>query len=296
MLIGLVIMGLPVADLSYNARLLLISLISVCSATCGLLLWLLHDARQNVDQQSLQLQPADLDQLCQSFSRMGQGLLPQKDVAETLQKILPDPLYSEAMRAFSPLDFNCHTSFGSILYIQIYPNQGSSRLQQQLKHAAKLYDGSMNVHNNGGAVISFGLIQADDYHAKHALSCALLIRELQIQSAQASQCIQMSLHSGHVLVGTLTSEASAHFSLAGDELKYAGRLCRATRGGEILISQILLDNLSKEIALSLQSQGYYPTLPNNYIPVKSYSLLSANQTLQDLIHRQSNHLLTQEIV
>lgn len=86
--------------------------------------------------------------------------------------------------------------------------------------------------------------------AVHAAECSLLIqRRLEGADNEDDLHVGIGLNSGEVILGMVGSETRADFTVIGDNVNVASRLCDVARPGEILISEIVKQQLPNTAVL-----------------------------------------------
>ncbi len=95
-----------------------------------------------------------------------------------------------------------------------------------------------------GVMLVFGAPQPDADHAFHAVSCALLIQRLiEHKNAQREQQglfpvqFRIGMNSGTMLAGNMGSRDRMEYTVVGDTVNLASRLCGIANKGQIVISR-----------------------------------------------------------
>jgi adenylate cyclase len=95
-----------------------------------------------------------------------------------------------------------------------------------------------------GVMLVFGAPEPDKDHAFHAITCALLIHRLieHENSKREEQGLfpiefRIGINTGNMLAGNMGSRSRMEYTVVGDTVNLASRLCNITNAGEIVISR-----------------------------------------------------------
>ena len=110
-------------------------------------------------------------------------------------------------------------------------------------------------------MIIFGAPQDDDQHSFNAVCCAQLLLGLVNSYNQARKEInlptiqfRLGVHSGEMLAGTLGSDERMQYTVVGDTVNLAARLCGLAPPGKLVISDAVYQGAGGNSRLSTQEQ------------------------------------------
>lgn len=97
-------------------------------------------------------------------------------------------------------------------------------------------------------MIVFGVPERDPLHGLHALTCAVLIQEIATrlnqrrkQQGLASVELRLGINSGQMLAGNLGGEERMQYTVVGDAVNVASRMCSLCKPGKVLATQTVFD-------------------------------------------------------
>ncbi|HET8707623.1 MAG TPA: adenylate/guanylate cyclase domain-containing protein, partial [Pseudomonadales bacterium] len=110
------------------------------------------------------------------------------------------------------------------------------------------FEGVVDKFIGDGAMVIFGAPNADSEHAFHAICCALMFQclassfnEERAKKGEPHLSFRIGIHSGEMIAGTLGCKARIEYTVVGDTVNTAARLCSMAPVDKILISQITFD-------------------------------------------------------
>jgi adenylate cyclase len=97
------------------------------------------------------------------------------------------------------------------------------------------------------AMLAFGVPEPDDDHAFHAITCALVIQRLIAEENQQRERrgeptvhFRLALNSGRMLAGNMGSAERMQYTVVGDSVNLASRLCTIGDADQIIITEEML--------------------------------------------------------
>ena len=170
-----------------------------------------------------------------------------------------------------------------------------------IHQAARLYNGTVDKYVGDGIMVLFGVPQHDEKDCFHGVCTALLLIGLlyEFNARRRSQQqpileFKMGLHTGTVLTGMFGDEEQQNYSIVGDALHQAARLCRKGQAQRLVVSQDVMEagkltsTLSVENAFSLKASQPGQTLECVWV-----NDLAPNY--RALIQRQVQHIRAQVV-
>lgn len=170
-----------------------------------------------------------------------------------------------------------------------------------IHQAARLYNGTVDKYVGDGIMVLFGVPQHDEKDCFHGVCTALLLIGLlhELNSKRLSQRLpilefKMGLHTGTVLTGLFGDSEEQNYSVIGEPLHQAARLCRKGQAQRLLISKEVIQagrlssTLTLEEAFSLKANQ-----PGHTIECLWVNDLAPNY--RALIQRQVQHISAQAV-
>ncbi len=208
----------------------------------------------------------EVGDLIHSFRHMLQGLRDKESIehkfSSYISKDIAQDILSDLHISKKPLrEVN-----GSVLFIDIVgftqlcetqsPQQIADILNQYyflLHQAAKMYRGSVDNYIGDGAMLTFGIHKEDQKHGINAICGAqIFIRLCDLMNSQRKDQqlpllqFRLGLHCGEMLAGTIGSSERMQFTISGDTVNLAARLCDLAEPGKLLISNAIYEHPSTE--------------------------------------------------
>ncbi|OUR62260.1 hypothetical protein A9Q73_10510 [Bermanella sp. 47_1433_sub80_T6] len=223
----------------------------------------------------------EVGDLIHSFRHMLQGLRDKESIehkfSSYISKDIAQDILSDLQVSKKPL----RAVSGSVLFVDIVgftqlcesqsPQQIADILNQYyflLHQAAKMYRGSVDNYIGDGAMLTFGIHKEDHKHSINAVCGAqIFIRLCDLMNSQRTQNnlpplqFRLGLHCGEMLAGTIGSSERMQFTISGDTVNLAARLCDLAEPGKLLISSDIYEHpsthqlLVTEAARSLKVKG-----------------------------------------
>jgi adenylate cyclase len=150
----------------------------------------------------------------------------------------------------------------SNLFEQIEPEQGVMAISLYLDVMTEVvtkYKGTINEFVGDGIFVMFGApIQRED-DTQRAVACAIAMQlgmsevntklgTMQIPALQMG----IGLHTGQVLVGNIGSQRRAKYTVMGSTVNLASRIESYTVGGQVLVSESILDEVKSIVRIDAQ--------------------------------------------
>jgi adenylate cyclase len=199
----------------------------------------------------------EIGDLMHSFNEMMQGLKEHQQMAVAFNRYL-DPSVVNALLYTEPTKPPFDYTEASVLFVDIV---GFTALSEKLKpqeivlllntyytlvqKVANQYGGIVDKYMGDGAMIIFGAPIPDPHHAFKATCSGMTLVEL---AGELNQClphikrlnqiqIRLGLHTGMVLAGTLGGHERMQYTVIGDNVNIASRICDQGIPGKLTMSQ-----------------------------------------------------------
>lgn len=235
------------------------------------------DAAANIDRGNIAFIPErrndELGQLIQSINRMGKDLARKSEVEEVLGKFLAPDVANKIINELDGVNFRGENVEATALFAdivgftqiseQMTPEQVSEWLNEFFGYyssCAKFYFGTVDKFLGDCVMIVFGAAKHDADHQYHAVACARLMQDLteHINQKRAKQGkfpvhLRIGINSGKMLAGLLGSQDRLEYTVIGDAVNLASRLCNEAKQGQVIIQEQCYDALKGQYALEVDN-------------------------------------------
>lgn len=199
----------------------------------------------------------EVGQLIDGFNEMARGLNERDKIRATFNRYF-DPLVAKNILSHmdSPAPDSEYVN-ATVLFVDIVgftkmceevpPDQMAKSLNtyyELILRASEHYGGAVDKYIGDGAMVLFGVPQKQPEHCFHAICCGLLILSLvekvnQEREKQGEPVMQfkIGLHSGEMLAGFLGCEDRLQYTVVGDTVNVASRLCSQGPAKRVVISK-----------------------------------------------------------
>jgi len=259
----------------------------------------------------------ELGQLINAINNMTRGLAEKSQIKEVLDRFVDSDISNKILSQIDSVDLKGENVEATVLFAdivgftsmseQLEPDRVSELLNEYFDYysaCAKLYFGKVDKFLGDCIMIVFGASREDQQHQYHALCCALLMQELtekinQLRTRQGMDTIKIriGINSGKMLAGLLGSRDRLEYTVVGDSVNLASRLCNEAQAGEIIVQDSLCQSLQEQYPLKL---GDHRTIKvrGKSEPVAIYNLLGIEQQrtsgnramIDDLLEKASGSL------
>jgi adenylate cyclase len=199
----------------------------------------------------------EIGQLMSAFNDMAEGMLEKSQVKNALSRYVSPAVAQEILSNLDEIELGGKSIEGTVLFADIV---GFTRIAEKLKPeelvtilndyfslittACELNNGTVDKYMGDGVMLVFGAPQPDKDHAFHAVSCALLIQRLiryengkRVRNGLFPVQFRIGMNSGEMLAGNMGSRERMEYTVVGDTVNLASRLCGIANKGQIVISR-----------------------------------------------------------
>ena len=118
---------------------------------------------------------------------------------------------------------------------------------------AKHYHGTVDKFLGDCVMLVFGAAKKDQQHAYHAVACALLMQKIteelnieRLKKGLFAVQLRIGINSGEMLAGLLGSKDRLEYTVVGDSVNLASRLCNEAQAQQVIIQEECHDALAKQ--------------------------------------------------
>ena len=255
----------------------------------------------------------ELGLLMEAFNDMAQGMLEKTQVKSALSRYVSAGVAREIFSNLDDVGLSGKRVDGSVLFAdikgftQIAENMRPEELVSILNRyftlitcACEINHGMVDKYMGDGVMLVFGAPEPDTDHAFHAITCALLIQGLvahenALREEQGKFPVQfrIGVNTGSMLAGNMGSRERMEYTVVGDTVNLASRLCGITNGNEIVISRemYLRDDVRTRVIA-----GEYQSIRLRGIsqPVTTYRVEQLTAAGQEILALQFEDILCRE--
>lgn len=203
----------------------------------------------------------EIGQVLETFQHLAAGVRRKNQVEAALSRYVSPQVAQQVLAsdAGGGLGGNCVT--GSVLFCDIVGFTELSEAREPGEVAALLNDYfgyfALAAESCGGTVdkfigdcimIVFGVPNEDAHHALHALTCGMLIQqltrrinEIRTSRLQPTVMLRVGIGNGPMLAGNLGSAERMQYTVVGDTVNVAARLCSMAEPGGVLVTRAMME-------------------------------------------------------
>lgn len=269
----------------------------------------LEVAKGNLNPQLPSHKNDEVGDLVRSFSHMLQGLRDKESIEHKFSSYLSKDIAKDILSDLNTSKKPLKTVYGSILFVDIVgftqlceewaPHQITDILNQYyflLHQAAKMYRGTVDNYIGDGGMLTFGVHKEDQKHSINAICAAqIFIRLTHLMNAQRrkkmlpSLQFRLGLHCGHMLAGTIGSSERMQFTISGDSVNLAARLCEMAARDKLMISDAVYQHpATKKLLLTEPAQEL--KVKGKAKIIKSYNVTGLAPKFNRLLMQQEAEL------
>jgi adenylate cyclase len=252
----------------------------------------------------------ELGLLMDAFNEMAEGMLEKSQVKNALSRYVSPGVARKILSNLSTVELDSKKVEGTVLFADIVgftqiaektpPEALIAMLNQYfslITYACKLNHGTVDKYMGDGVMLIFGVPEPDEEHAFNSMVCALLAQKLiayeserRIQRGEFPVKFKIGMNTGSMLAGNMGSKERMEYTVVGDTVNMASRLCGITNGGQIVMSRemYMCDGARERIVA-----GEYQSIRLRGIsePVSTYLLEGLKADLQEIVDKQFDEVL-----
>ena len=252
----------------------------------------------------------ELGLLMDAFNEMAEGMLEKSQVKNALSRYVSPGVARKILSNLSTVELDSKRVEGTVLFADIVGfTQIAEKTQPEalvamlnryfslITCACKINHGTVDKYMGDGVMLIFGVLEPDKEHAFNALICALLAQKLIAHESEQRKKrgefpvkFKIGVNTGFMLAGNMGSKERMEYTVVGDMVNMASRLCGITNGGQIVMSRdmYMLDGISERTVA-----GEYQSIRLRGIsePVSTYLLETLKADYQQIVDQQFEQAL-----
>jgi adenylate cyclase len=202
----------------------------------------------------------EIGQVLETFQHLAEGYRRKSRVEAALSRYVSPQVAQRVLASDTSEALGGHSVTGSVLFCDIVgftklsegrePGEVVALLNDYFGYfalAAESCNGTIDKFIGDAIMIVFGVPAEDEHHALHAMTCGMLIQQLtrrinRIREARRQPTVELrvGISSGSMLAGNLGSSERMQYTVIGDTVNVAARLCGMAKPGGVLLTESML--------------------------------------------------------
>jgi adenylate cyclase len=260
-------------DLQETRRLLMVSTLLLMSVGVLLASMLAHRLSRPIERlaragEALAAVPSpgviqrrdEIGQVLETFEHLAEGVRRKNQVEAAFSRYVSPQVAQQVLTGDTSLALGGNCIIGSVLFCDIVgftelsetrdPGEVAALLNDYFGYfalAAESCGGTVDKFIGDAIMIVFGVPDEDSHHALHAITCGMLIQELtrrinELRHARRQETVRLrvGISSGPMLAGNLGSAERMQYTVIGDTVNVAARLCAMAEPGGVLLTGAMM--------------------------------------------------------
>jgi adenylate cyclase len=211
----------------------------------------------------------EFGQIVRSLNSMGQGLVRIAQVEDIMRRVLDRDVANKLLDEMEPVKVGGDRVDATVLFADIVgfttlsermsPEAVSEFLNDYffyLDACSRFYFGNVDKFIGDAMMVVFGAPLPNADHQYHAVACATLMQRLigEVNQRRRQQKLpiaelRIGINSGQMLAGMIGSQLRMDYTVVGDAVNLASRLCSEAAPGQIVVEEKLYRELSAQRVL-----------------------------------------------
>jgi adenylate cyclase len=255
----------------------------------------------------------EVGDLIKSFEHMLQGLRDKESIEKKFTSFISKDIAKDILSDLGQLKKPLKSVNGSVLFVDIVgftqlserqsPQKIADILNQYyslLHQVSKLYWGSVDNYIGDGAMLTFGVHVDDAKHSINAICAAKIF--IRLSKAWNQQRVKhdlpeldfrLGLHCGEMLAGAIGDQGRMQFTISGDTVNVAARLCDLASPNKLMISESIYQHPACD-ALLITDPSESFNLKGKTHPINCFSVIALAPQFNRLLMQQENELIAMQ--
>lgn len=208
----------------------------------------------------------ELGRLLDAINQMGQGLYKKNQVEELLEHFLAKDVADKMLHELDTVKVGGERVNATVLFAdivgftnmseQLSPEEVAVFLNEYFNYftiCSRLYFGTIDKFIGDCAMVVFGAPKPNEEHQFHAVACAVLMQKLmrnlnvaRVSEGKAEIHLRIGVNTGQMLAGVLGTQQKMEYTVVGDSVNLASRLCGEAQPDEIIITHDVYSSLFEQ--------------------------------------------------
>jgi adenylate cyclase len=255
----------------------------------------------------------EVGDLVKSFEHMLQGLRDKESIEHKFNAFISKDIAKDILSDLKQHKKPLKSVNGSVLFVDIVGFTQLSENQSPLKIAdvlnqyysllhqvSKIYWGSVDNYIGDGAMLTFGVHADNPKHSINAICAAQLfirlskaLNQQRIQNQLPELHFRLGLHCGDMLAGAIGDHERMQFTISGDSVNLAARLCDLASPNKLLISESVYQHPACHSLLVTEPSESF-SIKGKAHPINCFSVTGLAPQFNRLLMQQENELKTMQ--
>lgn len=238
----------------------------------------------------------EIGRLIDAMNGMSEGLVQKNHIESLLHKFLAKDVADKVINQIDTVELAGEQVEATVLFADIVgftsisekisPEEVRKLLNEYYGYfnaCARFYFGSVDKFIGDCVMVVFGAPKEDEQHQFHAIACALLMQELadKLNERRKEQGLypielRIGINTGSMLAGLVGSNDRMEYTVVGDAVNLASRLCSEANSDEIIIEESMFDAVNPEFPMEV-TDGKSIRVRGKEEPVAIFSVHSVKQ-------------------
>ena len=207
----------------------------------------------------------ELGMLINAINSMSHGLIQKDQVEIMLNKLVDRDIAAKVLGGVQEVELGGEHVEATVLFADIvgFTNISESLSPQEVSNllneyygyfdqCAKFYFGTVDKFIGDAVMLVFGAPKPDKDHQFHALACAVLMNQLvrrlnhlRREKGLFEVNLRIGINSGNMLAGLIGGSNRMQYTVVGDAVNLASRLCSEAGSSQIIIEESMYNIISQ---------------------------------------------------
>ena len=254
----------------------------------------------------------ELGMLINAINNMSHGLIQKDQVEAMLEKLVDRDIAKKVMGGVQEVELGGEHVEATVLFADIVgftniseslsPQEVSNLLNEYYNYfnqCAKFYFGTVDKFIGDAVMLVFGAPKPDKDHQYHALACAVLMNQLvrrlnHIRSEKGlyEVNLRIGINSGNMLAGLIGGINRMQYTVVGDAVNLASRLCSEAGSSQIIIEESMYNTIIKTHKIKAESRKHIK-VRGKAEPVAIYHVHDIEQPYAHVVDNLIDDILSQ---
>lgn len=256
----------------------------------------------------------EIGHLMDAFNKMAAGLIQKAQVESVFRRYVPPSVATAVLSDLDQVKLGGKSVHASVVFADIVgftaltesmsPDQVAGLLNEFYSYtsrAAEIYGGSVDKFIGDCAMLIFGIPESDTSHGFRAVCCALLLERVleRLSRDRADRNrppirLRIGVNSGAMLAGNIGTRDRMQYTVVGDAVNLAARLCSVAEPGTTVISHEVLDQ--PDVRQRVRVREHQSILLRGISrPVRTYRIVDVTHRYRRAMDRRVEALVAEEL-
>lgn len=251
----------------------------------------------------------EVGDLVKSFEHMLQGLRDKESIEHKFNAFISKDIAQDILSDLNEHKKPLKSANGSVLFVDIVgftqlsesqsPEQIAEVLNQYyslLHQVSKIYWGSVDNYIGDGAMLTFGVHADSPKHSINAICAAQLFIRLskalnqhRFKTQLPELHFRLGLHCGDMLAGAIGDHERMQFTISGDTVNVAARLCDLASPNKLMISESVYQHPACDSLLVTEPSESF-NLKGKVHPINCFNVTSLAPKFNHMLMQQETEL------